>query len=222
MQRSPVIIVGAGLAGLCCARELQRRQIPWLLLEAKHRVGGRVQTDAVDGFLIDHGFQVLQTAYPEARRELQYDSLRLRPFAPGALIRTQGRFVEMADPWRRPGKLLTVLFNGVGTFSDRLRLAWLRASLHRRPPQSAWQTDNPDGSTADYLRHTIGFSEDIIRDSFARGLLVYFLNRIWPPPAACFVFSSVLLPPVTPHCPRMVWNRSRDSWRLIFRLPISA
>ncbi|MGV2337583.1 MAG UNVERIFIED_CONTAM: hypothetical protein LVR18_27055 [Planctomycetaceae bacterium] len=31
----------------------------------------------------------------------------------------------MADPWRRPGKLLSVLFNGVGTFGDRLRLAYL-------------------------------------------------------------------------------------------------
>ena len=105
MQRSPVIIVGAGLAGLSCARELQRRQIPWLLLESKNRAGGRVQSDLVDGFTIDHGFQVLQTAYPEARRELNYEQLRLRPFLPGALIRTQGRFVEMADPWRRPGKL---------------------------------------------------------------------------------------------------------------------
>lgn len=176
MQRSPVIIVGAGLAGLCCARELQRRQIPWLMLEAKHRVGGRVQTDSVDGYLIDHGFQVLQTAYPEARRELQYESLRLRPFAPGALIRTQGRFVEMADPWRRPGKLLSVLFNGVGTFGDRLRLAYLRASLHRRSPQSAWQTDGPDCSTADYLRHTIGFSEDIIRRFFRPWFAGVFLE----------------------------------------------
>lgn len=176
MQRSPVIIVGAGLAGLSCARELQRRQIPWLLLEAKHRVGGRVQTDLVEGFTIDHGFQVLQTAYPEARRELNYEQLRLRPFLPGALIRTQGRFVEMADPWRRPGKLFSVLFNGVGTFGDRLRLAYLRASLAGRLPEQTWQLDGADCSTADYLRKSLGFSDDIIQRFFRPWFAGVFLE----------------------------------------------
>lgn len=176
MQRSPVIIVGAGLAGLCCARELQRLQIPWLLLEAKDRVGGRVQTDSVDGFLIDHGFQVLQTAYPEARRELNYEQLRLRPFAPGALIRTQGRFVEMADPWRRPHKLWSVLFNGIGTLGDRFRLAFLRMSLLRSSPEKAWQIDDADCSTADYLRKSLGFSEDIIQRFFRPWFAGVFLE----------------------------------------------
>jgi phytoene dehydrogenase-like protein len=176
MQKTPVIIVGAGLAGLCCARELQRRQIPWQLLEAKDRIGGRVQTDNVDGFTIDHGFQVLQTAYPEARRELNYEQLRLRPFSPGALIRTEGRFVEMADPWRRPGKLFSVLFNGVGTFGDRLRLAWLRASLCGRLPERVWQLDGADCSTAEYLRKSLGFSEDIIRRFFRPWFAGVFLE----------------------------------------------
>lgn len=82
-----VIIVGAGLAGLSCARRLMKDDIPFLILEADQRIGGRLKTDRHEGFILNHGFQVLQTAYPEARRVLDYDRLALRPFAPGAIIR---------------------------------------------------------------------------------------------------------------------------------------
>jgi protoporphyrinogen oxidase len=52
-----VIIIGAGLAGLCCARTLHQAGVPFALLEAATGVGGRVQTDRVGGFLLDQGFQ---------------------------------------------------------------------------------------------------------------------------------------------------------------------
>jgi phytoene dehydrogenase-like protein len=80
-----VIIVGAGLAGLACARRLQDAGIPFLILEADHRIGGRLKTDRMDGFIFNYGFQVLQTAYPEANRILDYSRLALKPFAPGAI-----------------------------------------------------------------------------------------------------------------------------------------
>ena len=44
-----VLIVGAGLAGLCCARRLQNQGVRSLLLEAADGVGGRIRTDLVDG-----------------------------------------------------------------------------------------------------------------------------------------------------------------------------
>lgn len=179
MQRLPVIIVGAGLAGLCCARELRKQQVPCLLLEAKSRVGGRLQTDSVDGFLVDHGFQVLQTAYPEAQRQLDYDQLRLRRFSPGALIRTEGRFVEMTDPWRSPQPLqafCSVLFNGVGTFADRLRLGRLRNQLKFKSPQQSWQSTGTDCSTREYLSRTLGFSEDMIQRFFRPWFAGVFLE----------------------------------------------
>ncbi len=96
MSQDLTIIVGAGLSGLACAIRLWRTA-EVLLLEASDSVGGRLKTDLVDGFRLDHGFQVLQTAYPEAKRLLDYGRLDLRPFAPGAIIRTNQRFVRMSD-----------------------------------------------------------------------------------------------------------------------------
>ncbi|RPJ04332.1 MAG: NAD(P)/FAD-dependent oxidoreductase, partial [Deltaproteobacteria bacterium] len=87
-----VIIVGAGLAGLSCARRLRTQGVDYLLIEASDRVGGRVKTDVVKGFILNHGFQVLQTAYPEAQRFLDYAALDLKAFAPGAVFRISGRF----------------------------------------------------------------------------------------------------------------------------------
>jgi phytoene dehydrogenase-like protein len=95
-------------------------------LEASDDVGGRVRTDHVDGYLLDRGFQVLLTAYPEARRVLDYSSLDLRPFYPGALVRFNGRFHRVADPWRRPVDALTHVFSPIGTLWDKCAVARLR------------------------------------------------------------------------------------------------
>ena len=102
MSDRPIVIVGAGLAGLSCARELHARNEPFVLLDAAPRVGGRVATEVVDGFRLDVGFQVLLTGYPEARRQLDYDALNLRPFRPGCLIQFGHHATRLADPWREP------------------------------------------------------------------------------------------------------------------------
>ena len=98
-----VLIIGAGLAGLCCARRLAEAGVTFQIVEASDGIGGRVRTDEVDGFLLDRGFQVLLTAYPEARRVLDYSRLDLKPFSPGALSWFAGRMNRLVDPWRTPG-----------------------------------------------------------------------------------------------------------------------
>ena len=165
MNSKPVVIIGAGLAGLCCARHLKAHGCNFVLLEAGDEVGGRVRTDIVDGFRLDHGFQVFQTAYPEAQQQLNYGALRLRSFDPGALIRTGGKQVLMSDPWRRPQDVFAVMMNGVGTFSDRLKLARLRWRVTRGSLEDLWA--QPDSTTEQYLRETNGLSADMV-DRFFR------------------------------------------------------
>src|SRR5438270_7408292 len=121
MPPADVMIVGAGLAGLACARRLREIGISVLILEATDGIGGRVRTDTLDGFRLDRGFQVLLTAYPEAQRTLDSGPLDLRPFYPGALIRYRGKFHRLADPRKRPLAGLAGLATPVGTFADKFR-----------------------------------------------------------------------------------------------------
>ena len=175
MNQKPVVIIGAGLAGLCCARTLLKHEINVVVLEAQDDIGGRARTDRVNGFILDRGFQVLQTAYPEAASQLDYRSLRLHNFEPGALIRTEGRMVEMSDPWRRPAKLFSTAFNGIGTFSDRLKLAKLRWHVTHTSIEDLWL--EPESTTQEYLRTTCGLSSDMVDRFFRPWFSGVFLEK---------------------------------------------
>lgn len=162
-----VAVVGAGLAGLCCARELAARGLDVTVLEASDGVGGRVRTDELDGFLLDRGFQVLLTAYPEAARVLDYAALDLRAFAPGARVRVGGRFTQVSDPFRRPAELPATLASPVGSLADKARIGLLRRRVRSGPPERVWE--RPETTTLTELRH-LGFSARII-DTFFRPFL---------------------------------------------------
>lgn len=143
---SEIVIVGAGLAGLTCARKLQSAGVDCVVLEAGDAVGGRVRTDLVEGFKLDRGFQVFLTAYPTARLWLDYDQLELRAFASGSRVRCAGAMHEVSDPWREPAGLWATLRAPVGTLVDKMRIATLRraarrgslAQLWARPETTAW------------------------------------------------------------------------------------
>ena len=122
---SPVIIVGAGIAGLTCAVYLKQAGIDALILEAGDDVGGRVRTDDVAGFQLDRGFQILLTAYPEARQLLDYTALDLKPFRSGALIRGRNEWITLLNPIEEPMSAFRTLTSSFGTLSDKLRLAKL-------------------------------------------------------------------------------------------------
>ncbi len=128
---SRVAVIGAGLAGLTAALNLERRGAAVTIVEAADDVGGRVRTDIVDGFLLDRGFQVLLSAYPEVQAELRYAELGLRPFVSGALVRVDGRFSRVADPWRDQRGLLASALSPIGSTADKVRAVRWRWRLAR-------------------------------------------------------------------------------------------
>jgi len=162
-----VLIVGAGLAGLCCARRLHQAGVRFLVLEKSEGVGGRIRTDRVDEFQLDRGFQVFLTAYPEAKQLLDYQALDLRPFEPGALIRQGGAFHRMTDPWRRPLQGLLSLFTPIGSFLDKARVARLRYRALKGSMEDRF--NDPETTTLQALQEA-GFSASII-DRFFRPFL---------------------------------------------------
>lgn len=169
-----VVIIGAGLAGLCCARSLQAAGRRFLILDAADAVGGRIRTDEVDGFLLDRGFQVFLTAYPEAQKVLDYDALDLRSFEPGAIVRHGDAFHRLTDPWRRPIKGFKSLFSPIGTFADKLRVAKLRSSVMKGSVDSLFA--RPETTTLEALKR-IGFTESMLERFFRPFLGGIFLDR---------------------------------------------
>ena len=162
-----VIIIGSGLAGLCCAIRLQQRGVRVLLLEASDGVGGRIRTDFVDGFRLDRGFQVFLTSYPEAKKSLDYEALQLRPLLPGALVRQGGKFHLLADPWRRPLAAMRSLFSPIGSLTDKLLVAQLRSRSLKGSVEDRFR--DPETTTLRALQD-FGFSTSII-DRFFRPFL---------------------------------------------------
>lgn len=168
------MIVGAGLAGLACARRLLERGRRAVLLEAGDGIGGRVRTDVVEGFRLDRGFQVLLEAYPEARRLLDYRALALRPFVAGALVRAGGRFHRLADPWRHPIDAVLSLPAPVGTLGDKLRIASLRSACLAGSLAELFA--RPETTAMDALRR-YGFSNAMIARFFRPFLGGVLLDR---------------------------------------------
>jgi phytoene dehydrogenase-like protein len=158
-----VIIVGAGIAGLSCARQLMKENISFLLLEAGGKIGGRLKTENVDGFRLNYGFQVLQTAYPEAQRMLDFDRLALKPFAPGMMIRIGSKFYRISDPSRRFKDFFSTLIAPIGTLMDRIRILRLARLVSRSKVSDIFNA--PEMPTIDFLRKQ-GFSEKIIQRFF--------------------------------------------------------
>jgi phytoene dehydrogenase-like protein len=159
-----VIVIGAGLAGLSCTLSLEAAGVPVTLLEASDAPGGRVRTDMVEGFLLDRGFQVMLTAYPEARRLLDYSALQPKNFRPGALVWHGGKFHRFADPFRNPTGAARFLLDPIVPLTDKLRVATLRTQVQRGTCGELFA--RPERTTRDYLQ-AVPFSADIIERFFA-------------------------------------------------------
>jgi phytoene dehydrogenase-like protein len=177
--------------------------VPVIVVEAGDRVGGRVRTDRVHGFLLDRGFQVFLTAYPEAASLLDYTALGLKPFYPGALIQIGDRRFRFADPGKRPIAGLNGLLAPIVTLPDVLRLARMRMAIRFSRPHDAVSSvdrgnDGERQTTLQYLRQ-FGLSDRVVERFFRPFFGGVFLERPLDTPASFFrfVFSMFAQGPAT-------------------------
>jgi phytoene dehydrogenase-like protein len=136
-----VVVVGAGLAGLSVATRLQAAGCDVQVLEAGGHVGGRLATERIDGFVVDRGFQVLNTGYPRAA-DLNLDALELGWFTRGAVVRHGGRTHRVADPRQLPSAAIDTLRAPIGNPVQKaalaafsLRAAYLPVATSARAPE---------------------------------------------------------------------------------------
>ena len=176
MTKHDVIIIGAGLSGLSAAVHLHRQGRKVLILEASDRAGGRVKTDLVEGFILDRGFQVLLTAYPEAKKLLNYKDLQLQKMLPGATVLYDGGAFEIADPIRRPLALFSTLFAPVGTIRDKINTLWLKNKLQKMTIDEIFT--QPEQTTLQQLSD-YGFSQKMIQRFYKPFLSgIYLENQL--------------------------------------------
>lgn len=146
------------------------------MLEATDRIGGRVKTDQVNGYRLDHGFQVLLTAYPEARQWLAYSKLDLRAFLPGAmLLYPDGRKGMLGDPLRSFSTLLPTLFSRAGNIKDKFLILKLKNRLAGLTIEKIFQQE--ERPTLDVLGEEYGFSSGMIDHFFGPFFAGIFLEK---------------------------------------------
>lgn len=181
-----IVIIGAGIAGLTCAKYLKDKGIEAAILEASFGVGGRVRTDIVEGFKLDRGFQVLLTSYPEARKLLNYNELRLKVMPSGARIRQGNEFSIMPNPLKDFTTAPQALFAPVGSFWDKLKVLQLNLSLKNAPEPTTANSLNQQ-STLDFLKE-FGYSDTIIERFFRPFFRGVFLEKGLKTDATFFKF----------------------------------
>lgn len=191
-----VIVIGAGLAGLTCAAQLQASGCAVTVFEAEDDIGGRVHsTRTPDGFLIDNGFQVLFDAYPAVRRQLDLAALGVAPFDSGANVWAGSRLVPVVNPLEHPAGLMRDLTSPVLSLADAAHIAALATRALRAPWQCAADAANaqPEDRAIAQLLVDEGFSDAFI-DRFARGFWGGItLDRDLGASGGIFLFSLKML-----------------------------
>lgn len=181
-----VIIVGAGVTGLRAAQVLQNAGIDYLLLENSEVPGGRIKTTFKNGFALDHGFQIINTAYPEFEQcGINLNDLKLGRFASGAKLLYNGKMSTLADPFREKNAILPAILSPHAGFKDLWLTYKLKRSLGKADLQNMFA--HYKQTTADFLNE-YGFSQTCINRFFKPFYAGIFLEKELSTPAAMFAF----------------------------------
>ncbi len=186
MAVKPVIVIGAGIAGLTAAYYLSKSGAEVTVLEASGRAGGRMSTDRRDGYVLDRGVQFLSSEYSVINeminelgltKNLSVTSSRTGTLRGGSVRRTNIKY-----PW-------TVAGSGLLSWRDAFSLAAAGRSLTRKTKQfslsnySKWQSLD-DADAAEWIAGVFGQNIlEYIFEPMLEGL--YFqapenMSRAWP------------------------------------------
>lgn len=163
-----VAIIGAGLTGLRAAIEISKNGPSVMLLESASDVGGRVRTTTVNGALLDHGFQVLLTGYPELPSAVDLNQLKLGLFSASAKIRINSAWRHFFDPRRHALQFIRSLASPLATPSDLLRFGILSQKARFK---GSFLSGRATEELIDSWRFSKRFADGFIRP-FLRGVLL--------------------------------------------------
>jgi phytoene dehydrogenase-like protein len=187
------VVIGAGISGLITAIDLHRAGHSVTVLEAAASPGGRVRTTVQDGYQLDHGFQVLFTAYPVLNGYLDHAALQLRPFLPAARIVRDGAATALVgDALADPSLLLPSLLGGALPLPDLWRMLQLRRAAMALSVDDCFAPRYTGQSTRTFLRDW-GFSARTIEGFFAPFYGGILLDRSLSTRASVLLFTFKML-----------------------------
>jgi protoporphyrinogen oxidase len=168
MNDSDVVIIGAGLTGLRAALEVSRSGLSVLVVEGSDAVGGRMRTSHLDGLTLDHGFQVLLTAYPELASIPSIANLNCGAFVAGARVRIGEDWLYFSDPRRQPREFIRSLSQPIASISDLIKFGWLSS----RPPKGdVVASEDSTAQELERIKFSARFLDGFIKP-FLRGVLL--------------------------------------------------
>jgi protoporphyrinogen oxidase len=189
MNNKKVVIIGAGVSGLVAAINLEEAGFQPVIYEQSDRVGGRVQTDYIDGYQLDKGFQILLPNYPAAQKYLDLELLNLTFFSAGAMVFKKGYSGKIGNPTIDIDLLIPTLFSKFATFSDKMKIFKLTRKLKYKTFEEIFS--EPSKTTLQYLKD-FGFTDKVIDNFFRPFYAGIFLEDKLDTPSRMFEFTFKL------------------------------
>jgi oxygen-dependent protoporphyrinogen oxidase len=197
--RMRVAVVGAGIAGLTCARELGRAGLDVEVFEREPTVGGRMNTRTRDGLAFDVGANFLIREYRELGALAAELGIALRQASPVDHVVYRGgrrcgmNFTSIRDAFRMDALRLRTKLR-LGAFVFAVRRAW--PGLDFFDLGLAPDTLNDAGEAYDYARRRVGPDfADYVVDAFNSAML---FSRATHTSAAAFVSLFAMM--TDPRC----------------------